>query len=315
MEYRGRYAHDDWDGIVSLLYLLGYREGSTIPHITPIDYYRLRSHRVLHPALFSEVYHPWLLRDGDTLLDHHKPKLGELTFLGDGLTGYLYVHGLGYCVSTSRGRDLSNVAGLSSLLNDRECKGKGAEKVLEGATDPPKIVVEASNVLDNPLIAGPRWLPVVAGYALNRDNVLGVIREHGVLGALEVFRVAGERALPTLKALALDLVNRGVDNRIILAPDRGTALILSLLAQLYAHPKRFGYAYPVEGGYTLVLVSRDRWALEVAERYGGGGRRSIGGYVAGFTVKRLGGLKQWLLPLVRRKTGTDEYRSHTITHS
>jgi len=283
-------AHDDWDGIASALLLTG---GEAT--IEALDYFELARavDATPEPRLFVEVHDPALLGPHDVVVDHHVPRLGFVP------PPYprCYVATRERLLALSRTVDLSNVAGIASLLRRPEYVSEEGRQLLRRAVEPPEDVVHLSNVVDNPnLVEDRRELELVVGhaYARCRGEVLSIALRHGVddlRGALEEMRALGSGLMREVERVASGLRERSRGAVAVIARRRESAWLAfaAILVIQLEEGGRGRYVFGFElgdGRIRATFVSGDSWAIEAAESLGGGGRPGARGtYVGGATAE------------------------------
>ena len=285
------YAHIDFDGLVSAA-LLG------LP-AQPIDYPDLPRHP-LADTFSIEVYHPEnVVSPSFTVLDHHKPKLRGADW---DLRPYI-VSGGSLAWRGSR-RALSMVSGLSEVLSSDT-----ATSILEpwlglggGPVEPPRWLAELADALDNAVEPPRSSLRELGVDAEPREVLLAVFRYKEVQSHVrprKLYRLRPDTRLERLREAIKDYVEAALRapeppppgareecGWLLLVGPRDSTRYYMLRAQLEGL-RRVAAASRSGAMWNVVLWSTGRDALRVAESAGGGGRRAVRGYIAGFQAERL----------------------------
>ena len=282
-------AHDDWDGVVSSIFLFPTRVKVMI-----IDYYELDS----VPAgrrVFVEVHDPKIMSLGDFLVDHHEPKLEIVaSHYPAPLTGYLFVnasHPMVY-YSSNVGRDYSNVRAVQSLYPNLQ-----EWDVFAAAIRPPEDIARISDVLDNfDLAKTVEEENAVIGYILSwsreeahrlslcrtTPDPASCIRSYAIK-----YVMTGEQMRDTIEAK----YGQPQGQTIYVARTENGRKLAKLLSWLACRSRDCHFvanAHKTPRGYRITILTRDDTALRIARELGGGGRRKPPtGYVAGATIPDL----------------------------
>ena len=278
-------SHDDFDGYASLYYLAHClaRKPSTV--WIPCDYHEVSQvPRGIDKVYYTEVYNRDVLRKDDVLLDHHAPRIGHLS-IPNGMTGYLILYPSTLMVSPNTGKDYSNVTALRSILSSSSIPRRLRRLLKECAVPPPERISAMADIIDNPELASTEqeMKTVVGHFYMRYTGLLLRAVAHRIEPHILLDRMAeyGDRAINKIDVEV-------ADGEILISENKSRAWRAAgavFLGWVEHGLRQAGYGYIISGDKVrITLVSRDRWALEAASRLGGGGRKTVEGYIGGAVV-------------------------------